>query len=293
MRITLYSLAILLWAICVACINPASSQTKPASSESIALPIPAGWVAYRAPAADSAILQCAANSRREWRVEAADKGAVEIRLDRREEHRAALPPAINLRGAAIGAKGSRSIEQVDDGWLIGFDAGEFGGGLWWFASDGKSRKRLASDNITGFARTANGVYAVTGLAHMGFESGKVLQIGAGAAGNRQIKTLVDLGFAPQTFAVESDDSLLILTTRALIRVKTAGATERLLTVNFGRLYPNSMVILPSNVIYAGMRHFVVRLTPIENGYKEEWFVPNDCTRFKEQNYDCVCLPKGK
>ena len=27
--------------------------------------------------------------------------------------------------------------SVPSGWLVGFDAGEFGGGLWWFSRDGR------------------------------------------------------------------------------------------------------------------------------------------------------------
>ena len=35
--------------------------------------------------------------------------------------------------------GHRTAIRVEDGWLIGFNAGESGGSLWWFSKDGKDR----------------------------------------------------------------------------------------------------------------------------------------------------------
>ena len=285
-------LTIFLSAICSSCADYVTSQTKTVSSESVILSVPEGWVLYPSPAADSSALQCANYSRREWKVEPSES-KVKIRLDKLQDHQASLPAIINSRSVAVGTKGYRSVEQVDDGWLVGLDVGEFGGGLWWFSSDGKSSKKLSEDRIKGFAKTSTGVFAVTGLAHLSFDDGKILQIGNGTAGNRKIQTLADLGSAPQAFVVESSDSLLILTIRGLVRVKTSGITEQLLATKYQQLYPNSMILLSSGVIYVGMRHFVTRLTPTENRYKEEWFVPDNCTQFKERDYDCVCLSKEK
>ncbi|MBC7797437.1 MAG: hypothetical protein H7Z37_11230 [Pyrinomonadaceae bacterium] len=177
--------------------------------------------------------------------------------------------------------------RVADGWLVGNDAGEFGGGLWWFSSDGKINKRLAGGNIVGFAETSIGVLALTGLAHMSFDDGKVLKIVGDAGINRKVETLVELGSAPRTFVVESSESLLVLTGDSLVRVKTSGSNEKLFSTRYNYLYPNSMIVSPSGVILVGMRHFITRLTPTSGGYQEEWFVPNNCTRFEERGLDCV------
>lgn len=285
-------LTIFLLAVCSSCANYAASQTKTVSSESAILPAPEGWVLYPSPATDSSALQCANYSRREWKVERGES-SIKTRLDKLQDHQASLPSVINSRSVAVGTKGFRSVVQVDDGWLVGLDVGEFGGGLWWFSSDGKSSKKLSEDRIKGFAKTSTGVFAVTGLAHLSFNDGKILQIGNGTAGNRKIQTLAQLGSAPKAFVTETPDALLVLTTRGLVRVKTSGITEQLLATKYQQLYPNSMILLSSGVIYVGMRHFMTRLTPAENGYKEEWFVPDNCTQFKERDYDCVCVSKGK
>ncbi len=124
-------------------------------------------------------------------------------------------------------------------------------------------------------------------------SGKVLRITDGEAGNRRIEVLADLGATPRTFAVESPDSLLIVTTRGLVRVGTSGMVEQLLPTNYGLLYPNSMILSPSGVIHVGMRHFVTRLTLTKNRYREERFVPIGCSKFRIRGYDCVCISGRK
>jgi hypothetical protein len=219
---------------------------------------------------------------------AAEGEGLKISLDARSNHIDPLPPAIKERGVAAGSKSARRVLRVEDGWLVGLDAGEFGGGLWWFNSDGREGRRLSDDNVVGFAEGASGVLALTGLAHAGFDHGRVLRVEGGAGAGRRVEPLADLGAAPRSFVAEKKDSLLVLTTRGLVRVKASGAVEQLIDTNYGLLYPNSMTLSPSGVIHVGMRHFVTRMTPSGGGYKEEWFVPSDCTRFRIRGYDCAC-----
>jgi hypothetical protein len=256
------------------------------------MPAPEGWVPYPSPSANDPALTCANYSRREWRVTAAGE-SVKVSPDTWGNHQDPLPPEINSRSVAVGSKSERHVIRVEDGWLVGLNAGEFGGALWWFGSDGKSSKRLGDENVVGFAESSKGVLALAGLAHMDSDSGKVFRITDGESGNRKVEALADLGAAPRAFAVESQDSLLIVTTRGIVRVRSSGAVEQLLTTNYGLLYPNSMTVSPSGVVYIGMRHFITRLTPTGNGYKEEWFVPASCTRFETRDYDCVCISGRK
>ena len=285
-------LLVLLMMTYSSCTSQVSSQSSASPDNLVTLPAPEGWMLYPNPADDSRALRCANYSQHEWRV-MPDGENVKIRLATKGDHQDPLPSQINSRNVAVGTKGERHIEQVDDGWVVGLDVGEFGGTLWWFSSNGKRSKKLADENVVGFAKSSMGVLALVGLAHMGFDSGKVLRIGDGVAGNRKVETLAELGAAPRTFAVESPDSLLIVTTRELIRVKTSGAVERLFPIKYKLLYPNSMTLSPAGIIHVGMRHFVTRLTPTENGYKEEWFVPVGCSQFRIYDYDCICISNRK
>lgn len=253
---------------------------------------PDGWVLFSNSEINDSILRCASFSSREWRVEQSEN-TIKIRLDKLQDHQAALPDAIRFRNVEVGTKGYRSVARVADGWLVGLDVGEFGGGLWWFGSDGKDNKKLSSENIVGFVNTSTGILALAGLAHLSLHDGKILKIVGDTRTGRKVETLVSLGSAPRTFVSESPDTLLVLTTDSLIRVKTSGAVEKLSSTKYQQLYANSMVLLPSGIVYFGMRHFVTRWTPTNEGYKEEWLVPSNCTQFKERDFDCICVPAGK
>ena len=232
-------------------------------------PVP-GWVAYKTPTDDE--LRCANYSiKREWRV--ALKG---------EQLDLSLVPQPQ-------GKGQSHVIRVNDGWLTGEDAGEFGGGLWWTSFNRRHRKKLSDENILGFVNSSKGVLAIGGLSHMGFESGVVLRVTGGPGLKRRAVELADLGWAPSAFVSESPDSVIVLTTGGISRVKTSGAVEQLYRTRYNLLYPNSMTLSSSGVIHVGMRHFITRLTPNENTYTEEWFVPADCTHFRKSSIECVCI----
>jgi len=228
-----------------------------------------GWVAYKTPTDDE--LRCANYSRREWKV--VRKGdQVAVTLDPRSREVV-------------------HVVRVPDGWLTGNDFGEFGGGLWWSSADHRRQKKLSNENIMGFVNSSKGVLALGGLSHMGMDEGVVLRITDGPGGQRKAVRLADLGWAPWAFVSESPDSLIVLTTDGIARVKTSGTVEQLYRTRYHLLYPNSMTLSPSGVIHIGMRHFITRLTPNGKTYHEEWFVRADCTQFTQGDYDCVCASK--
>ena len=231
---------------------------------------PEGWVVYPSPSADD--FSCAAHSKRSWEVSREGK-TIEVRL-RQWRRDNPLPFAIASEEGISGINGARHIEKVTDGWLVGFDAGEFGGSLWWFSSEGESREQLWDDNVVGFTRDASGILALTGLSHLGSDYGKVLGVEKAQEGDWKAEALADLGAAPRTFTSESPESLLVVTTDGLVRVERTGVTELLFPMD-RFLYPNSMTLALDGVIHVGMRHFIMRLTPIDSGYQQEWFVPLD------------------
>ncbi|HKE58764.1 MAG TPA: hypothetical protein VKB46_18765 [Pyrinomonadaceae bacterium] len=258
-------------------------QNIPASQKTLLAP--EGWATYTKPTAEE--LQCANYSQREWRVSLAGD-RLETRLDTLRDHQDPLPAQIHSRDVAVGTKGYRHVISVDDGWLVGMDIGEFGGGLWWFSADGLRSRKLSNENIVGFAATAKGTLIFVGLAHLALDEGKVLRISDGTNAERQLEPLVNLGSAPVAFAVEAPDSVIVLTTTGLVRVRTSGPIEHLLKTRYGQLYPTSLTLSSSGVIYVGMRQFITRLTPAGNTYSEEWFVPADCPKFTIREIDCVC-----
>jgi len=203
-----------------------------------------------------------------------------------------LPFSVKPPNAEEGLAGRRRVQRVEDGWLVGFDAGEFGGALWWFNSDGTSRKKLAGQNIVSFMQSPSGILVLAGLAHLGMSEGVVLRV-MRKQGEWYAVHFARLDGAPETSLQESTDSFIVLTTKSFLRVKASGVVEKLYEHKYDLLHPNSMTQSSSGVIYVGMRHFVTRLTPINTGYKEEWLVPSTCKRFEKLGFDCVCMAEEK
>jgi hypothetical protein len=254
--------------------------------------LPLGWTPYPTPKSGSETLRCANYSiRREWRV-AVPNGAIEITLipfERGGAHsrvfkKQELPPGIQR---VKGMVGFQSTLKLQNGWLLGFDGGEFGGGLW-FAGDDGATQMLSVENIHGFVETAQGILVLAGLAHMTLDSGRVFILPYAVKSPHNAKILVELDGAPQAFSKVSDDAMLVVTTRGVSRISSSGGSELLLRRDLGLLYPNSVAVTPDGVIYIGMRLFVVRLTPHAEEYLEQWMVPDSCTRFQIQGLDCVC-----
>lgn len=273
-------------------VSPAASPPPaPIKYEPVSLPPPAGWVLYRSPDKDAtAVLSCAGSSEREWQV-APDGEGVRITPYRERLVEEPLPFEVRSSSRGDGLYGNRHVRRVDDGWLVGFDAGEFGGSLWWFGVDGRQSRKLAAENVVGFADGAAGVLAPAGLAHMGIDRGGVLLVREGRGGDRKVEALADLGSAPTAFAPESPDSLVVATYTRVVRVRASGGVEQLYATAQGEHlpYPNSLTLSKAGVVHVGMRHFVLRLSPSASGYREEWFVPADCGKFRPGGPSCAGL----
>jgi hypothetical protein len=283
-----YSFCCLLLLLLPGCPSSAQQNQAP-SGQRAALPVPAGWSLYPKPASESPDMLCGNYSKRSWFV-SLEGGQLKTESRSEDEYRKdALPFKISLKknqGDGIG--GRRFAYQLNDGWLVGFNRGEFGGSLWWFSPDGEQHRKLANENVQYFVKLSEDILVLTGLAHLGLAEGKVLRVSKSESGDYKAQVLVDLDGEPYAFIQESQYSLLIITTAGLRRVKASGSVERLAETDYGILYPTSMVLAENGVIYVGMRHYVTRLTPTQSGYQEEWLVPSDCTKFKIRDYECVC-----
>ncbi len=254
--------------------------------------LPSGWTPYPTPKSGSETLRCANYSiRREERVSVSN-GALEIAIIPLERGGAQsqvfkkqeLPPGIRRVKGMVGLQ--RTL-KVQNGWLLGFDGGEFGGGLWFAADDGAARM-LTGENVHGFVETPQGILVLAGLAHMTLDSGKVFIVPYSVKSPPDLKILAELDGAPQAFTKVSDDVTLVVTTQGVSRISSSGAIEPLLHRDLGQLYPNSIATTPDGTIYIGMRLFVVRLAPRTEEYLEQWLVPDSCTHFQVRGLNCVC-----
>lgn len=203
------------------------------------------------------VWEYAANySRHEWQVYAED-GQVRAKLVSPRRLAKGELPLFSVKGFNFGRWDS--FKRVDDGWLVGFNRGEFGASLYWFSLDGKSHYKISDHQVVGFFSLPDGVHAIEGLAHLGLSGGSIIRI---AREPDQLhwtaRQVAKLPFAPYAVSVRSDDSMLVTLSGALVSVNANHDVVSLLEdVPWSGLYPNSSVLSSDGQkLYIGMRQFV-------------------------------------
>ncbi len=250
--------------------------------------LPAGWKVFPTPAEGSDVMHCA-NFAQQQQVSLSDAGVLQIvQLPRRASP---IPPPELPAGAKLqkGMFGYESILKTSTGWLLGFDGGEWGGGLWFVDANGQV-SQLYRENVHGFVETSRGVMVFIGVAHMTIDEGIVLIARYPVTADTKLETLAPLDGAPETLLKLSPDAALVVTTHGISRITSSGEHQPLSHSKFAILYPNSIVSTQEGAIYVGMRLFVVRLVPASKPgeYAEQWLVPEDCEQFRMEEYTCSC-----
>lgn len=111
--------------------------------------------------------------------------------------------------------------KVKDGWLAGGDRGEWGGELVHIDPQGKVTK-LLDENVENIARIGSSYIAVTGLSHMGVNSGQIIKLEK-TNGQWQATPWIYLPGAPaQSWLVETDELYIATYNGGSILVSASG-----------------------------------------------------------------------
>jgi hypothetical protein len=262
--------------------------------------IPQGWYVYahrNLKHADENTLRCFNFSHNEWHVSLEADDVNITKWSGRKPDIPSLPPRLKLEPGMPGRTmnaGLSGAVHFASGWLLAYDAGEFGGGLWLTNEDGSDTKRILTDNVRAIVPLdGGGVLVLSGLAHMSLDFGNVFIFSNPDGMNIPLQYAAHLDGAPSAFTKLADGSVLFVTTQSLNAISTKPSKPAELNY-FPKwrkmLYPNSIVALNDGTIFIGMRMFVLRLTPIPAGYNEDWLLPNSCRKFESRETDCVCKP---
>jgi hypothetical protein len=114
-------------------------------------------------------------------------------------------------GRKFGLDNLNAYHRVANGTLLGTDAGEWGGNLW-FQSDNGKREQLFELNIQDIDDSANGIIAIAGIAHMTINYGYVLAIKPVAGGGYAAQRSVVLPGAPAFMRPVGAGEFMIVTT---------------------------------------------------------------------------------
>ncbi|AVP97267.1 hypothetical protein C7S18_08700 [Ahniella affigens] len=98
--------------------------------------------------------------------------------------------------------------QVNRGWLVGSNQGEWGGALA-FVSDHSPTQIIIKENVVDIHRFGNQIVALTGLSHMASNEGQIFQLTQSADGQWSAKGWRRLPGAPERAQLTTQGELLI------------------------------------------------------------------------------------
>ena len=191
--------------------------------------------------------------------------------EKRRETPPQVPPGISLPAQHVGPPSV--VEQGRSGLLVGFDNGEWGGALFWYAANGTFKQKLLSDNVVELLPTATGFTLFTGLSHMGSDTGKATEV-LDSDGRYQLGRSADLASNPRAVVTEQSGSVLVVTMAGLVRLQSDFRVEKLLREHWEMLYPVSLAVA-GETAYVGMRGAVAEVHLGASGVTETWLSPVD------------------
>jgi len=151
------------------------------------------------------------------------------------------------------------FRQVDNGWLVARNHGEFGAALYWFSSGGETNYLISNHQVVDFISFPDCIYAIEGLAHMGGSHGSLIRIVCTKPDGRwKAASVLELPFAPLAVSRRRDGTMLITLSHSLVAV---GRDHELHTLaadmGWEGLYPGSSALTGDDEkLYIGMRQFV-------------------------------------
>lgn len=185
-----------------------------------------------------------------------------------------LPFKFNPTGfkQEMNMSGSKSVIEVSDGYLVGFDHGEFGGGLYWFSKNGSQTYQISDFHVKQFSKAKDKIYAIAGIEHMGSDMGNLMSISL-LNDKWMVNNSVKLPNDPKAIGIDSADNIVIVTSSAVLSV---GKMDKIIVLN---TYPKwkpiifqSVLIIKNNIAYIGMDQGIYKLDLISR--TAEWLLQN-------------------
>jgi len=264
----------------VCAILPAVADDTPGSAGQ---GVPTGWIHAPSSKEKPDLWECA-GSGGSWVVSKRGDAIAIKELNVGKQKGVDLPPHVTLSKEMIG---ERSLQRTLNGWLIGFDAGEFGGGLWWFSTDGKDSTKLLPQNVHAIYKTPDGIFVLAGLAHLSLNSGEIDQF-TETPDKVSLKFVVSLGGSPEASTLGPEGQIVIATPHSVLLFDHSLKLHELYKSGEDLTYPTSVVIERNGEVFVAMRFFLLRLVPEEADYRPDWLMPAKCQAFKTTRNICRC-----
>ncbi|MEL6371819.1 MAG: hypothetical protein AAFR03_14005 [Pseudomonadota bacterium] len=260
---------------------------------------------------DKEQLACAHNSELSWRSSIQGD---ELRIEPREFETLKLPARLTVLMEKLGARkfrigskllttGERHSElgnpnaasaflELESGWIVGFNLGEFGGGLWWVDNEGNGQK-LSYENIHDIFWNGDNIIVTTGLAHLSLDGGSLLEFKD--RGDQEPLLLREIKSPSSIEEISTFESGWVAATfLGPVFININGEVRYNGAAVFrgpNVIYPNSISVDDQGAVYISGRYATAIYRNAPDDFSPSWLVSKKCTRFTpdERKIDCTCI----
>jgi len=173
------------------------------------------------------------------------------------------------RPGEIEYAGSPTWIKVKNGYLVGYDHGEWGGSLHWFSFDGKAHYKISGSQVQTFVKRKQQIYALTDGSHQGIPMGRIGRLDL-KNGTWTIEPYLRTNTISHSITA-SGKELYIIAHQGIFRINDKNILDTILTKPmWERTYIyNTSLIKKGNQLYMGMWEGVYRYN-LKTG-KQDWF----------------------
>lgn len=164
------------------------------------------------------------------------------------------------------------LTKVDDGWIAGYNAGEFGAAVYWFNETGTQKYKVSEHHIHGFLFEGKRLFAVQGLDHL-ISRGSMVELRK-ERGKWVCGEFLPLPQSGEAIAKIAPGDYVVLTSSMLLKVNLKKEVTVLVPKALW-IGGNSVVVDNDGFIYIGMRRFVARCKLAGTVQRVEYLMPDE------------------
>lgn len=199
----------------------------------------------------------------EWRVSAVD-GRVQVALSRELTIPGDPKPMFPVQVDGYELTKYDTYTQTDDGWLISFRRGEWGGALYWISKDGRQHQLLGPLQVHQFLRDGDRFLAIEGLTHLAMTRGSLIEIyREGGVPEWRYRTVKTMPSTPYALTRLDDGTLWIALFGAIVSFDVNGQRKPVVNLPSGARFPTSIAVTEDRKwVYVGGRFWVTEVDVI-------------------------------
>jgi hypothetical protein len=246
------------------------------SSSGVAADVFERWTVFSPAQWNKELVRCERETQLMWTVTIGADGHVNLALtDRHREIEAAETrlSRFQLPGKGYGVS-PRFVHEVHNGTLIGYSRGEWGGAVWWFSRDEKSRIEISRTMVEGFFVRDSMIYAFEGGNRIGRRHGNLVRYVVSSDGKWSEERVGRLPDTPHAFTWIGPREALLISGRHLIQVNLEGQYTVLYSSTHGFGKAHSLARDAEGIVYVGAGRTIIRLTPHRESFREQRLVRN-------------------